>query len=200
MNKVARLFVPLVLLIACCAFFVGRYTRKSEAADDLSAKDARNLIAKMAGMDLPSDKVRVRSVSKTGSTAIVEAQVETAFRFVKTDGKWRVAEIRTGDNRWEDVEVLARSIDVNKTEIANAEMEMIAKALDDYRRAQNGYVVSKDFATLIDNLNPRFLCRIIRYDPWHKPYLYEGTQTSYTIRSSGPDRKENTADDIVKML
>lgn len=200
MNKIVRLFVPLVLLIACCAYFVGRYTHSSEAADDLSAKDARNLIAKMAGMDLPTDKVRVRSISKTGSTAIVEAQVETAFRFFKTDGKWRVAEVRTGDNRWEDVEVLARSIDVNKTEIANAEMEMIAKALEDYRKVQNGYVVSKDFAALIDNLNPRFLCRIIRYDPWHKPYLYEGTQTTYTIRSSGADGKENTADDIVKML
>ncbi len=81
MNKILLLFVPLVLLIAGCSFFIGRYT--SEAADDLSAKDARNLIAKMAGMDLPTGNVRVRSISKTGSTAIVEAQVETAFRFAK---------------------------------------------------------------------------------------------------------------------
>lgn len=198
MKKTLRLLVPLVLLIACCSFFIGRYT--IEAADDLSAKDARKLISKMAGMDLPTDNVRVRSVSKTGSTAIVEAQIETAFRFVNKDGKWQVAEIRTGNNKWEDVQVLARSIDENKVEIANAEMEMIVKALEDYRRVNGVYVVSNDHAALIDNLNPRFLCAIIRYDPWHKPYSYEGTQTSYTLRSDGPDGKVNTADDIIKKL
>lgn len=194
-KKSLRLLVPLALLV-CFSFLLGRYT--TEAADNLSAKDARNMIAKMAGWDLPKDNVRVRSISTTASTAIVEAQVETAYRFIKTDGKWRIVEIRTGDNRWESVETLARSINENKVEIANAEIEMMANALEDYKKVHNSYVVSNDHTVLIDNLNPRFLCQIIRYDPWHKPYTYEGTTTSYTIRSLGPDGKENTADDIVK--
>jgi hypothetical protein len=52
--------------------------------------------------------------------------------------------------------------------------------------------------TLVDHLNPRYLARIIRVDPWHQPYLYEGTQTTFTLRSAGADGKENTPDDIVK--
>ncbi len=187
----------LILIAVTVSFWLGRYT--GEAADDLSAGDARKLIAKMPGFDLPTDNVRVRNVSKTGGSAIVEAQIETAFRFVRDDnGKWQISEVRTGDNRWEDIKNLARSIDGNKIEIANEELEMMANALEDFRKVRGFYVESKDHATLIDNLNPRYLCRIIRYDPWHKPYLYEGTQNSYTIRSSGPDGKENTADDIVK--
>ena len=196
MTKTLCWLLPLLLLIACGSFFIGRNT---QAADDLSAKDARKLIATVAGIDLPTDNVRVRSISKTGSAAIVEAQVETAFRFVKTDGgKWRVAEIRMGSNRWEDVDTLARSINENKVEIAQAEIEMMAKALEEFRREHGFYVESKDQSVLIDNLNPRYLCRIIRYDPWHKPYIYEGARDQFTIRSAGPDGKENTQDDIVQ--
>ncbi|MBC7912211.1 MAG: hypothetical protein H7Y30_17020 [Pyrinomonadaceae bacterium] len=71
----------------------------SQAAADLSAGEARKLIARVAGIELPSDAVRVKEVSSLGSSAVVVAQIETAFRLVKNDdGKWRVAEIRTGDN------------------------------------------------------------------------------------------------------
>jgi len=38
---------------------------------------------------------------------------------------------------------------------------------------------------------------VIRIDPWHQPYEYEGTRTSYVLRSNGPDGNANTADDIV---
>jgi hypothetical protein len=153
----------------------------------------------MAGIDLPTDNVRVRSVSVTSSTAIVEAQVETAFRFVKKDDKWQITEIRTGDNRWEDVEMIARSINHEKTERAKAELESMATALEAFKRERGSYIISKEQSVLIDNLNPRYLSRIIRYDPWHKPYFYDGTGNSYTIRSAGPDGKENTADDVVKV-
>jgi hypothetical protein len=134
-----------------------------------------------------------------GSSALVVAQVETAFRFDKgADGKWRVAEIRTGDNRWEDVEQLVRAVNREKAERARAELETLATALEGYRRERGFYVVAKDEGTLIDHLNPHYLARIIRRDPWHKPYLYEGTQTTFTLRSAGADGKENTPDDVVR--
>jgi ribosomal protein L22 len=128
----------------------------------------------------------------------VDAQIETAFRFVKKDDKWQIAEIRTGDNRWEDIELIARSINQEKTERAKAELESMATALEAFKRERGSYIISKEQSVLIDNLNPRYLSRIIRYDPWHKPYLYEGTQTSYTLRSAGEDGKENTADDLIR--
>jgi hypothetical protein len=186
-------------LVSLLLFFVSLSLFYTRAAGDLSAKDARKMIAKMAGIDLPTDNVRVRSVSVTGSTAIVDAQIETAFRFVKKDDKWQITEIRTGDNRWEDVEMIARSINHEKTERAKAELESMATALEAFKRERGSYIISKEQSVLIDNLNPRYLSRIIRYDPWHKPYFYDGTGNSYTIRSAGPDGKENTADDVVKV-
>ena len=168
-----------------------------QAASELSPKEARKLIANMAGIKLPSDAVRVREVSMLGSSAVVVAQVETAFRFKKgDDGKWRVAEIRTGDNRWEDVEMLVRAVNTEKAGRARAEMETLATALEAFRRERGFYVVAKGESVLVDQLNPRYLARIVRVDPWHKPYLYEGTRDAYTLRSTGADGKENTADDV----
>ena len=43
------------------------------AADELSASQARKLIATVAGSRLPTSAVRVRSVAVTGSSAVVEA-------------------------------------------------------------------------------------------------------------------------------
>jgi hypothetical protein len=49
----------------------------------------------------------------------------------------------------------------------------------------------------VDYLSPKYLAQIIRLDPWHEPYLYEGERDRFTLRSKGADRKENTPDDIV---
>jgi len=194
MNKRSGRMLPAFVLIAVCLLLA---LADSQAESDLSQKEARKIIANMAGIKLPSDAVRVREVSVTGSSAIVVAQVETAFRFAKgDDGKWRVAEIRTGDNRWEDVEMLTRAVNTEKSARARAELETLATALESFRRERGFYVVAKDEGVLVDQLNPRYTARILRFDPWHKPYLYEGTRDAYTLRSAGPDGKENTADDV----
>ena len=169
------------------------------AAGELSPKEARRLIARLAGIELPSDAVRVRSVSAMGNSAVVVAQVETAFRFVNENDKWRVAEIRTGDRRWEDVDLLVRAVNAEKTSRVQAELETIATALEAFRRERGAYVEAKSEAALIDQLSPRYLARVIRLDPWHQPYEYESTRTSFVLRSHGPDGKPNTADDIKLM-
>lgn len=169
------------------------------ASDGLNPSEARKLIATMAGIKLPSNAIRVKEVSPMGTSALVVAQVEAVFRFVKGEnGKWRVAEIRTGDNRWEDVEMLVRAVNAEKVERARAELETLATALEAFRRDRGFYVVASDERVLVDHLNPRYLERVIRLDPWHKPYLYEGAQGSYALRSAGADGKENTADDVVR--
>ena len=194
MIKRTTLMIPAIAVAAFSTIFVASYTF---AAGDLSPKEARQIIARMAGIQLPSDAVRIKDISSAGNSAVVVAQVETAFRLVKGDrGKWRVAEIRTGDRRWEDVELLTKALNVEKTARARAELESIATALESYRRERGSYLESKSQAALIDSLNPRYLPRIIRIDPWHKPYEYEGSRTGYVLRSSGPDEKANTADDV----
>jgi hypothetical protein len=194
MTKRTIWTIPAIAVAAFCTVFVASHTF---AAGDLSPKEARRIIARMAGIQLPSDAVRVKDISSMGNSAVVVAQVETAFRLIKGDnGKWRVAEIRTGDRRWEDVDMLMKALNVEKTARARAELESIATALESYRRERGAYLESKSEAALIDSLNPRYLVRIIRVDPWHKPYEYEGSRTSFVLRSSGPDEKPNTADDV----
>ena len=184
------------IIVVAVAFAVA--VKVTFAAGDLTPKEARKLIARMAGINLPSDAVRVKEISAMGNSATVVAQVETAFRFDKSgDGKWRIAEIRTGDRRWEDVDLLVKALNEEKTSRARAELESIATALESYRREHGFYLESKTEAALIDNLNPRYLRTVIRVDPWHQPYQYEGTRGSFVLRSSGPDEKPNTTDDVV---
>ena len=195
MSKRTVLIASLVALVGAGSFFI---VSRARAAGDLSPKEARKLIARMAGIQLPSDAVRVKDISTSGNSAVVTAQVETAFRLVKDDkGKWRIAEIRTGDRRWEDLDTLMRALNVEKTARARAELESIAAALESYRRDRGSYLESKSSAALVDNLNPRYLARVIRIDPWHNPYEYEGAHSSYVLRSGGPDGKPNTADDVI---
>jgi hypothetical protein len=191
MKYVIRFSIVFIIFVLGAAFV-------SRAADELSAKEARRLIARVAGIELPSDAVRVKEVSVLGSSAVVVAQVETVFRFVKgDDDKWRVAEIRTGNNKWEDLEMIMRAVNQEKTERARAELETVATALEAFKRERGFYVAAETEAALVDHLNPRYLPRVIRVDPWHKPYIYEGTRDRFALRSAGVDGKENTPDDVV---
>ena len=184
-----------IVAVATGALLIGSHTR---AAGDLTPKEARKVIARLAGIQLPSDAVRVKSISSMGDSAVVVAQVETAFRLVNENDKWRVAEIRTGDRRWEDLDLLVRALNAEKTSRVRAELETIATALEAFKRERGAYVESTSETQLIDFLNPRYLSRVIRLDTWHQPYEYEGTRTSYVLRSAGPDGKPATADDIVR--
>jgi len=187
-----------ILVLATIVIGISVISIQTHAAGDLSPKEARKLIAKLVGINLPSDAVRVKSVSSLGKSAVVVAQVETAFRFVNENDKWRVAEIRTGDRNWEDVESLVRALNTEKTSRVRAELETIATALEAFKRERCAYIESKSEAQLIDFLSPRYLARVIRVDAWHQPYEYEGTRNSYILRSSGPDGKPNTPDDITR--
>ncbi len=89
-----------------------------------------------------------------------------------------------------------RALNSEKTARARAELESIATALESYRREHGFYLESKSEAALIDNLNPRYLARVIRVDPWHQPYQYEGARAGFVLRSTGPDGKPDTADDV----
>jgi hypothetical protein len=129
---------------------------------------------------------------------MVVATIEVDFRLSKAgQGRWRVAGLRTGSHEWADPDAILAAVNADKAARARAEMELIAKALEDFRRERGFYVESKSEAVLIDHLNPHYLARVIRVDPWQRPYRYEATRDHFTLRSTGPDGKENTGDDIV---
>ena len=194
MLSTRNLASSLAILIAAS---ISLFTFQTRAAGDLTPKEARRVIARLAGIELPSDAVRIKSISPMGNSAVVVAQVETAFRLVNDKDKWRVAEIRTGDRRWEDMDLLVRALNAEKTSRVRAELETIATALEAFRRERGSYVEAKTEAALVDFLSPRYLARVIRLDAWHRPYEYEGSRESYVLRSLGPDGKSGTTDDVV---
>jgi hypothetical protein len=175
---------------------------KGSAVLDPSVKRARCLLGSLLGVDVPSDAVRIQQVSPLAvplapePSAVVVSWIKVDARLVNDKRGWHVAELRTGNRGWVSLEPLLAAVNDLKRKQARAEMESIAKALEQFRKDRGVYVVSDQQAVVIDHLNPRYLSLIIRVDPWHQPYKYQGEQEHFTLRSAGPDGKENTADDI----
>jgi hypothetical protein len=177
---------------------------KTADSQALTTKRARCLVAGLFGISVPSDAVRIREVSPFGfslgssdASALISSLVHLDFRFARESRGWTVASVRSGDRDWIDVRGIAAAVDQSKRSMATDELSLIAQALDKYRSDRGFYVVSDKESVLIDHLSPRYLTRVIRVDPWHRPYQYEGQQTQYSLRSLGPDGKPNTGDDVV---
>lgn len=173
-------------------------------ASELTNKRSRCLVAALFGITLPSDQVRIREVSPFGlsfgssdASALVSALVQLDFRFARDGRGWQVASVKTGNRDWLDVRGISAAVDQMKRSSATDDLSQIAQALDSFRRERGSFVVSDKESVLIDHLSPRYLIRVIRVDPWHRPYQYDGQQTHYSLRSLGPDGKPDTGDDIV---
>jgi len=171
---------------------------------DLTTKRARCMVAALLGVSLPSDHVRIREVSPFGfsfgsadAAALISALVQLDFRFARDERGWQVASLKSGNRDWVDVRSLAATVDQLKRSTATDDLLQIAQALDKYRGERGSFVVTDKESVLIDHLSPKYLSRVIRIDPWLRPYQYEGEQTRYSLRSLGPDGKPNTGDDIV---
>jgi hypothetical protein len=160
-------------------------------------------VATLFGVVLPSDDVRIKEISLFGlsigseSAAIVTALIRVDFRLARNTSGWHVTEFKSGTRNWVNVADLPAAIDAVKRSAATDDLSMLAKALGDFRRDRGYFVVADKESVLIDHLSPHYLTRVIRVDPWHRPYQYDGQQDRYSLRSLGPDGKANTPDDVV---
>ena len=173
-------------------------------ADALNNRKARCLLAELLNVQLPSDAVRIKDVSSLSlpfssrGSGIVDALITVDFQFTRGEKQaWRVSGFRTGNGNWIDPQQLSDSLNVEKNAAARSDLDLLGKALEQYHRKRGSYVEAKSGAVLVDFLSPLHLNNIIRLDPWRHPYIYEGSRDSFTLRSAGPDGKENTADDVV---
>jgi len=172
------------------------------ARTDPSNRQARCLVADLLGIQLPSDSIRIREISSLSlplsskDFAVVDTLLTVEFQFSRSDGSWRVSGVRTGNHAWVNPETIFNALNTEKIAAARAELETLARGLEDFRRQTGHYVEAKSGRVLVDFLSPRYLRQIIRLDPWGHPYLYEGTQSSFSLRSLGPDGQENTSDDL----
>src|SRR5215216_7522788 len=92
-----------LLLVALLLALVTPLTARA----DLSRNQARKVIQTMAGWSLPGSAVRVRSVNSSGNeSAEVSAEIQVVFRLRLQEGHWQLREIRTGQDRWERLEMI----------------------------------------------------------------------------------------------
>jgi len=176
---------------------------KGKLAVDPSVRRARCLLGSLFGIDVPSDSVRIQEVDPmpvplaSQPSATVVAWIRVDARLTNAQGGWEVTEIRTGNRDWVRLDSVVAALDDQKRRRAREELDLIATALEKFRSERGFYVVADKQAVAIDYLSPRYLQRVIRVDPWQQPYGYLGERDRFTLRSSGPDGKANTPDDIL---
>lgn len=165
----------------------------------LSVARIRELLQTVAGANLQKQQVEVKSISEgSGSdNTVVEARIETAFRFARTGGAWRVAEIRLGDRQWESIELIETAVRHEKERRTTVLLRRVADGLEAYRREKGQFVLTEDFAVLLDYLAPRYLSDPLRFDWWGTQFVYRGTAAGYQLLSAGADRKAGTKDDLI---
>jgi hypothetical protein len=178
-------------------------SRERSLSDEfVAAIRARCLLANLLNVELPSDAVRIKSVSSLGvplasPSVVVVARVQADVKFVKDQKDWRVSQVRTGKSDWVNIEGAVAALDDAKRKRATEDLGILARALEQFRTSRGFYVVSDKEHVLIDHLSPRYLGRVIRLDPWGNSYRYQGESNHFQLSSAGPDGKENTPDDIV---
>jgi hypothetical protein len=180
-------------LLAATAFWI------AGAADAISLRQARELIQNIAGANLKQDQVQIKNISGgVGSGGVVvQAQIETSFRFEKDKDGWRIAEVRLGDRQWESFELIEEAVRREKVRRTSVLLKQLADGLGAYQRERGQFVAAKDIAELLDFISPRYVKRPPRFDLWGKQFEYRGSATGYRLISAGPDRKTGTKDDLV---
>jgi len=180
-----------------------QFGRRDAPASALTVKRARCLVAELLGVTLPADQVRIKDISSldlpfgSESSALIESSIQADFRLTRDAGGWRVSEFKSGNRNWTNLDALPAALNEAKRASATSDLAAIANALIDFRRERGSFVVSDKESVLIDHLSPQYLTRVIRVDPWHRPYQYDGDQDRFSLRSLGPDGKPNTPDDII---
>jgi hypothetical protein len=180
-------------LLAAGAFWL------ADAADVISVRQARELLQNIAGANLKKDQVQIKNISGGigGGGSIVEAQIETAFRFAKDKSGWRIAEVRLGDRQWESFELIEEAVRREKVRRTNIVLKEFADGIKAYRSERGQFVVTDDIAELLDVISPRYLKTPQRFDLWGNQFEYRGSADSYRLISSGPDHKSGTKDDLI---
>jgi hypothetical protein len=187
------LFALCALTLPAGVFWLGA------AADDISIRQARDLIQNIAGANFTKDQVRIKSISGGvgGGGVIVEAQIETAFRITKGKDGWRIAEARLGAGQWESFELIEEALLREKVRRTNDLLRNIADGLGAYKSERGQFVEADRVAELLDFLSPRYVKSPQRIDLWGNELEYQGSATKYRLISYGPDRKSGTKDDLI---
>jgi hypothetical protein len=182
--------------LICALLFAGC------AARSINTNLARDVIVEIPQGALEKEDVEVMKLSRiSGTEAIAETQLKTAFRLEKVKGQWVVREIKLGHGQWEKIGNLSEVLEHVKIEETNIMLDRIDEAIQKYRESTGNLPAFKNYVALSDQLSPKYLTPLIRLDSWRQPL--EATQSDANkilVCSAGPDGKFRTSDDICKTI
>jgi hypothetical protein len=163
---------------------------------------ARDRIVVVAEDLLEKEDIEVLKVTRVGGTeAIAETRLKTAFRLEKVNEEWLVREVRIGNGQWEKIINLSAAIESIKIEETRRLFDQLAAAVLKYRESKANLPTFKDYIDLSDQLCPKYMTPLIRLDSWRQPLSAERSNAdSITLRSSGPDGKLGTPDDLTRTI
>jgi hypothetical protein len=184
--KFLYLLFPVLLLSACG----GRNIHTGKARDILISSPQETL--EKEDIDV------VKVIQSSGSEAIIETKLNTAFRIEKVGGKWEVREVRLGHGQWEKIGNLMRTLELVKVEETRDMLDKIAQSIQAYRKATGALPEFTDYISLSDKLSPKFMTSLIRLDAWRRPLGASRTNDTIVIWSNGPDGNPGSSDDIRK--
>lgn len=187
-----------VAIAALAAAILTAYSLHSATAtEQLGVGKVRDILRHLAGANLDKDQVQIKKITPgVGSSVIVEARIETAFRLEKVKDDWRIAEVRLGDRDWESFDLIDEAVRREKARRTSAQLQELAEAIAAYQRANGKFPECDRISELLDLIAPRFTSKIHRFDLWGREFEYRGSATTYRLRSGGPDRKTGSRDDI----
>ncbi len=181
MRKI--LFLAVLLLLSSCGKSIEKQTRDQ--------------VRKLSNAELNENQIRVFNVKDMGDSATAELEINTAVKMRKQDGNWLVEEIRIGSRKWEDIHRIVRAVDQIRIEDTMADMQVVRDAVRKYRSAKTDLTLDLDYPALIDLLYPEFISVPMREDAWDNPFTLLVTKEGFQIRSTGPDGKRGSSDDLV---
>ena len=165
----------------------------------LSTRTVRQQIAALGESNLvPSDVAVERIVTELGGRLVAETTVKMAFQFERdADGEWRIVAARLGDRQWVDIDLLFEALETLRAEESTVAMQKLATGLGQYRTQNGRFPEIEGNGYLSDLLHPGFMSELIREDAWGVEIRYELRDSSYRLRSSGPDRIVGNGDDVL---
>src|SRR5258708_17528535 len=97
----------LLVLSLCLAFASG-----ADSKETIGRKEARRVISHFAGSSLSKSAVIIKQITSSDArSADVQAEMTLAFRMTALENhKLHLAEVRLGNNQWEDVDLIARAL------------------------------------------------------------------------------------------
>lgn len=154
-------------------------------------------VASFENASLGEDQVQVTDIRTIGDQAVAEIQIKTGVKMIKRAGKWEIDEIRIGDRRWEKASHILELVNAKRRETTLQQLRLIEKGIGEFSRIHGTVPQVSDFRELVDTLTPDIQKAVVRLDAWSNPFHYQPNgQTSYDLRSAGPDGRLGTADDL----